>query len=657
MAEPQLYARLELRIKEFEKQLAKATGTADRSMSKMERRSQVMSRSIEQNLSRVGTAMKAFVGGLVAGGLSQFINQVGAVAKSIATIGDEAKRAGVGVKAFQEWKFVAEQNRIAVDSLVDGLKELNLRADEFVVTGKGPAAEAFQRLGYTAAELKEKLKDPSALLLEIIGRLQKLDQAAQIRIADEIFGGTAGERFVELISQGEAGIRKTIQTANDLGLVMDQELIEKAAELDRQFNLVSQTVGTALKTAIVEAAGALQNFIQQFRQFDADYAARRRAMELGEMAGSMAGTTGPRTTPKTGRLPQVDVPFSQLPPMDMTRQIALYAARDSISRLESGGNYRALGPITESGDRAYGRYQVMGANIAEWTKKAIGTVLTPEQFLNNPAFQDRVFDHIFGGYIDQFGAQGAAQAWFGGPGAVGKTQRTDQLGTSVGDYGKKFLAGMTNQWEGLREVSASYTAELERQQEQYQQMGQIANTVFNGLVNALSDGKIEGRELLQILMNVVQQLMSMMGFGGLGGGGGLLGMLFGGGGGMGGLGVGLYHKGGIVGRDPSGMRNVHPALFAGAPRYHRGGIAGLMPGEVPAILQRGEAIIPRGGIGGREGSTHISNHIQIRVEDGKAQMDGGQRTELARHIITTVQQQLVLEGRPGGILYNQARGR
>src|SRR5690606_5005138 len=99
-----------------------------------------------------------------------------------------AKRAGVEVEAFQQWGYVARQNRIDIGALTDGFKELNLRADEFVVTGKGSAAEAFQRLGYTANDLKQKLQDPSNLMLEIIGRLEGLDKAAQIRIADELFG-------------------------------------------------------------------------------------------------------------------------------------------------------------------------------------------------------------------------------------------------------------------------------------------------------------------------------------------------------------------------------------------------------------------------------------------------------------------------------------
>jgi hypothetical protein len=70
--------------------------------------------------------------------------------------------------------------------------------------------------------------------------------------------------------------------------------------------------------------------------------------------------------------------------------------------------------------------------------------------------------------------------------------------------------------------------------------------------------------------------------------------LFGGGIG-GGLGIagGVLHNGGIAGLDGYGTgRTFHPSAWAGAPRYHNGGIAGLLPGEVPAILQKGERVIP-----------------------------------------------------------------
>lgn len=38
-----------------------------------------------------------------------------------------------------------------------------------------------------------------------------------------------------------------------------------------------------------------------------------------------------------------------------------------------------------------------------------------------------------------------------------------------------------------------------------------------------------------------------------------------------------------------------PAWFQNATRYHEGGIAGLKPGEMPAILKKGEIIDPGDG--------------------------------------------------------------
>lgn len=301
-----LIVSLEAKTATFEKALNRANGVANQKARQIETRFIDMNAKVAGAFANFG---KGLLAGAFAGGVTGIVTQLGQVAKSIATIGDEAKRAGVSAKAFQEWKFVAEQNRIGIDSMVDGLKELNLRADEFVQTGSGPAAEAFQRLGYGAADLQKKLKNPSALMLEIIKRLGQMDQAAQIRIADELFGGTGGERFVELLQQGEKGIRATIDRAHELGVIMDNEVIAKAAELDRQFNAVATTVSTGLKKAIVESAAALQDFIDAFQGMWAQYEERKRAAELGALAGSLVGTPMPpdpinRTTPKTDRLPE-----------------------------------------------------------------------------------------------------------------------------------------------------------------------------------------------------------------------------------------------------------------------------------------------------------------------------------------------------------------
>lgn len=117
------------------------------------------------------------------------------------------------------------------------------------------------------------------------------------------------------------------------------------------------------------------------------------------------------------------------------------AYREAIAAIESrgSGDYAAVGPRHKTLGRPLGRYQIMEANIRPWSRKHLGFEITPEQFLANPQYQDAIFDGEFAGYVKKYGLEGAAQAWFGGAGAVGKTDRKDVFGTDVGGYGAKFL--------------------------------------------------------------------------------------------------------------------------------------------------------------------------------------------------------------------------
>jgi hypothetical protein len=115
--------------------------------------------------------------------------------------------------------------------------------------------------------------------------------------------------------------------------------------------------------------------------------------------------------------------------------------KQAIAGIESGGRYNALGPITKTGDRAYGKYQIMGDNIPKWSREALGQTLTPQQFLASPEAQERIFEHRFQGYVDKYGEAGASRAWFAGERGMHRPGATDQLGTSVASYQRKFEAG------------------------------------------------------------------------------------------------------------------------------------------------------------------------------------------------------------------------
>jgi len=116
--------------------------------------------------------------------------------------------------------------------------------------------------------------------------------------------------------------------------------------------------------------------------------------------------------------------------------------REAIAGIESGGDYSKIGPVTKTGDRALGKYQVMAKNLPEWSKAALGRELTPKEFLASREAQDAIFNHRFGGYLQEHGPADAASMWFTGKPLAEGAKLKDQLGTSGEGYVKKYLANL-----------------------------------------------------------------------------------------------------------------------------------------------------------------------------------------------------------------------
>lgn len=120
----------------------------------------------------------------------------------------------------------------------------------------------------------------------------------------------------------------------------------------------------------------------------------------------------------------------------------------AISSIESGGNYRAIGPVTRTGARALGKYQVLASNVGPWTEEILGRRMTPREFLMDDDAQDKVFEGKFGEYVQKHGEEGASRAWFAGEGGMNDPNRKDILGTSVADYSRKFTGALGYADEG-----------------------------------------------------------------------------------------------------------------------------------------------------------------------------------------------------------------
>lgn len=121
--------------------------------------------------------------------------------------------------------------------------------------------------------------------------------------------------------------------------------------------------------------------------------------------------------------------------------ISIDALAEAIGYVESRGNYQAIGPVTQDGHRAYGKYQVLDSNIGAWTTRALGIALTPAEFLADHDAQDITARDTIGRVLAQYGNPAdVASVWFSGLplGSTGAQQ--DVTGTTVPQYVQAVLA-------------------------------------------------------------------------------------------------------------------------------------------------------------------------------------------------------------------------
>lgn len=196
-----------------------------------------------------------------------------------------------------------------------------------------------------------------------------------------------------------------------------------------------------------------------------------------------------------------------------------------------------------------------------------------------------------------------------------KANALRQAGAVATEEQRAKIAELVEQTYAEREaILASKDAMLELQD--------ASRDVLQGIVSDLRDGK-NGADILANALDRVASRLLDSAFDGLFSGGLGKGGLFGGK-----LIPGILHSGGIAGRDGYGHgRSVSPSVFAGAPRYHNGGIAGLKPDEVPAILQKGERIIPRNA--SSSGASSVVVNFNPVVDNRGASVEAVARQEKA----------------------------
>lgn len=213
-------------------------------------------------------------------------------------------------------------------------------------------------------------------------------------------------------------------------------------------------------------------------------------------------------------------------------------------------------------------------------------------------------------------------------------------------------SGVDGFLEGLRQLRNQMPTAFDEGVSAAKALQNAVNGITDSLVDLAMTGKMSFtnmansviKDLLRMMIqslitnNIMRGIFGMFGITGSVGKAAGLGSIF----------SKTLHSGGPA--DPNGgiQRLVDPSVFLFAPRLHNG----LAPDEFPAILQKGETVIPKGG----ELGSNISTAINVTINDsgGGSSMDPGRAESFGKQIGRIVEAEfnrnLQRNLRPGGIL-------
>ncbi len=194
--------------------------------------------------------LRASFQGLVAGEIAELIKRSLDYSESLQTM---SKTLGISTDKLQEWHYVAVSAGMSTDAIDTGLRRLSISLGK-AAEGGDAANAVFKRLHLDP----QNFKDSDNAMTQVLTSLSKITDAGQrSALAMEIFGRQAGPKMAELAAEGVDELEKLRQAAHDVGAVMGEDMVNRAAAASKEVNQLGLVIKTQLNSALSELAPVL----------------------------------------------------------------------------------------------------------------------------------------------------------------------------------------------------------------------------------------------------------------------------------------------------------------------------------------------------------------------------------------------------------------
>lgn len=229
--------------------------------------------AVERNVASIGATFKTFVGGLAAGaGLASIASLSGAFDTLKQTISEydeiatNSRQVGLKPETFQALSFAAKQANVEQETFNTSLTIFAKNAG-LAEKGTGALYAGLKKLNPQLLQNIINAKDQEERLKLVSDALAQTNDATQkAALAATVFG-KSGVEMARFLDQGRASIEAMKKSARDMGIIVPDDLLQRAGELDDKLDVLSKIIHVQLGEAVINLAPVLEKATIGFANF------------------------------------------------------------------------------------------------------------------------------------------------------------------------------------------------------------------------------------------------------------------------------------------------------------------------------------------------------------------------------------------------------
>ena len=199
-----------------------------------------------------GLSMAA--GGALAG-LAGLAVKAGKDADDLNTL---AKQTGLATDELQKMQYAADLIDVDTDTIVGGIRKLKKNLDG--------QEETWKRLKVNVKDANGEYRDITSIFYDTVGALSQIEnETERDTLAMTLFGKSADE-LAGVIDDGGAALKELGAQAEDLGVIIPQEDLDRANELNDTLDQLKAEVLPTIASLGVEIADAIMPYIPAIRE-------------------------------------------------------------------------------------------------------------------------------------------------------------------------------------------------------------------------------------------------------------------------------------------------------------------------------------------------------------------------------------------------------